>query len=130
MRIKLQTTAVIASLEATLATLVAKNEALTKQEEVNAKISDKFKKGISKNIVGFDLSKIEYYNGACCLYFKKSMTREEYESLIGEQPDELKYELKRSKREIEDIQKSIRLLRMCADETVPTSLLQDITCYL
>jgi hypothetical protein len=130
MKIRLQTTAVIESLETTLATLVAKYDALTKQEEVSAKISDKFKKTINKNIVGFELSKTEYYGGACRLYFEKAMTKEEYESLVGAQPDELKYELKRCKKEIEDVQKSIRLLRMCADDTVPTSLLQDINCYL
>jgi hypothetical protein len=58
------------------------------------------------------------------------MTKEEYDSLVGAESDELKYELRTCKREIEDVQKSIRLLNMSADKTVPASLLQDINRYL
>jgi hypothetical protein len=132
MKIKLQTSAVIEALETTLSNLFAKYDALTKQQEVSSKTSDKFKKSISKHISGFDLHKTEYrgYNNTCALYFEKQMTKEEYDSLVGAESDELKYELRTCKREIEDVQKSIRLLNMSADKTVPASLLQDINRYL
>jgi len=132
MKIKLQTSAVIEALETTLSNLFAKYDVLTKQQEVSAKTSDKFRKNISKHISGFELCKSEYkgYNNTCALYFEKPMTKEEYDSLVGAQSDELKYELRTCKREIEDVQKSIRLLNMSADKTVPASLLQDINRYL
>lgn len=132
MKIKLQTSAVIKALETKLAELTAKHKELTKQETTSKTTLEKFKKNISKHIGGFELSKTEYrdYNNTCTLSFEKVISKEEYESLIGPQPDELRYSLRSSKREIEEIEKNIRLLHMSADETVPASLLQNITQYL
>ena len=126
MRLKLSVPSVIKSLETALKAETAKKAEIQKELDKAIKQEENLLATIKKNFDSYKIEKIYTYR--TCLELR--LVGDFSKITINEDKSSIQRSLDQQERVIADLEKNIRLLNMCTDEYVQSSVLTDIIFYL
>ena len=126
MKLKLSVTSVIKSLEGAIKTETAKKAEMEKQLDKATKQAESALTAIKKNFDSYKVDRIYRYSGSMEIRLSGDFSK----LVFPEDIERIQMNMRAQQRVIDDLEKNIRVLNMCSDEYVQSSLLTDIMPYL
>lgn len=126
MKLKLSVPSVIKSLEATIKTETAKKAEIEKELGKANKQFESSLSTIKKNFNSYKIERIYRYSNTLDIRLVGDCS----ELVLPEDIERIERQIREQNRIIADLEKNIRVLNMCSDEYVQSSLLTDIMPYL
>ena len=126
MKLKLSVPSVIKSLEATIKTETAKKAEMEKELGKATKQFESALTTIKKNFDSYKIERVYRYSNSMEIRLSGDFSK----LVFPEDIERIQMNMRAQQRVIDDLEKNIRVLKMCSDEYVQSSLLTDIMPYL
>ena len=126
MKLKLSVSSVIKSLEGAIKTETAKKAEMEKQLDKSRKQFESALTTIKKNFDSYKIERVYRYSSSMEIRFSGDFSK----LVLPEDIERIERNMRDQERLIAELEKNIRVLKMCSDEYVQSSLLTDIMPYL